>query len=153
MKSHSYVQSPEANLQARIVAKRYVKAPVIDYYDCGLCVDGVVYGPERTGGKCCAHTFAAIDHGIPAVEKALTLYLWRKHYGRPEYGGKWNAVWYASPEARQMQVEEAAKQRAQKWVQTQPLSVPLLYQQAQTQLHGFQPSTDINTILNILDRL
>jgi hypothetical protein len=42
--------------------------------------EGRIGGLKEDAPLCCMYTFSEADYGIPWIERALTLYLWKKLY-------------------------------------------------------------------------
>jgi hypothetical protein len=80
-KSNSFAQLPEADKNALRALQRLAPEAVVSrsgFLEAEIRGEGITANCRYVNGKCCAYTFGFYEHGIPPIEQALTLYLWKK---------------------------------------------------------------------------
>src|ERR1700676_5321329 len=80
-RSTSYAPSQEANRIAALAFRRLAPEATVHQwtsYDAIISGLGITASDDRVNGECCIHTFGFSSAGVPMIERALTLYLWKK---------------------------------------------------------------------------
>jgi hypothetical protein len=78
----SYIPSPEADERAVRAVQRFApEARILSYVWGNVLIsgNGIMATDVEVNGKCCRYTFGyPYEDGCPMLERALTLYLWKK---------------------------------------------------------------------------
>jgi hypothetical protein len=99
-RSISCAPSLEANQRAALAFQRLAPEATVrswTTYEAEISGHGIIARDAELNGKCCRYTFGWYNDAIPALEKALTLYLWRKLFPKRYFTRPLHEKWTELP--------------------------------------------------------